>query len=85
MQIRNLIHCLDKIVVKSIQSIAKKINKVDESVAGRRHLKIYEGNFQKESWNTKIDTNARNERLKQHFINKQQQAKNSISVQELEK
>lgn len=49
MQVRNLIHCLSNIVAISIQNIAKKVNKVDESVAWRRNYKIYEENFRKEA------------------------------------
>lgn len=49
MQVRNLIHCLSNIVAISIQNKAKKVNKVDESVAWRRNYKIYEETFQKGS------------------------------------
>lgn len=62
MQVRNLIHCLSNIVAKSIQSIAKKVNTVDESVAWRRNFKIYEEKFHKGSWDTKVDTNVQNKK-----------------------
>lgn len=75
MQVRSLIHCLSNIVAISIQNKAKKVNKVDESVAWRRNYKIYEETFQKGSWDTKVDTNAQNKRIKQPSINKQQQTR----------